>query len=229
MSKNPPTILIVEDNQSHLELLKYNIERAGFKIIHANNGREAWSKIKEYTPDLVLLDWMIPEISGIEVCRMIRSSTELQMTPVIIISAREDEEDRVRGLDSGADDYIVKPFSVSELIARLKAQLRRTRPASVGQKLVYEDIVLDSNEHRVFRNGNLIKLGPIEFRLLATLIEQPGRVWSRNQLMDRVWGRNIFIEDRTIDVHVGRLRKALKSDCNPDPVRTVRGVGYALG
>lgn len=229
MVKNLPLVLVAEDNPSHLELLSYNLRMAGFKVIEATNGSDALDLIKNHKPDLVLLDWMLPKMSGIEVCTYLRASRNNQDIPVIIVSAREDEEDRIRGLETGADDYIVKPFSVSELVARVRANLRRTRPSSVGQKLVYKDIVLDSEQHRVYREGKLLKLGPTEFNLLTTFIEKPGRVWSREQLLDRIWGRDIFVEIRTVDVHIGRLRKSLCQYGGADYLRTIRGAGYALG
>ena len=229
MEKNLPVVLIAEDDQSHMELLSYNLENSGFKVVKASNGRDALDMTKELKPDIVLLDWMMPKLSGIEVCTYLRASQDLQDIPVIIVSAREDEEDRVHGLEIGADDYIVKPFSVSELLARVKANLRRTRPSSVGQKLLFKDIILDSEQFKVYRDGKLLKLGPTEFNLLATFIEKPGRVWSRDQLLNRIWGRDIYVEIRTVDVHIGRLRKALCRYGGEDYLRTVRGAGYAQG
>jgi len=229
MKKNLPLILIVEDDPAHLQLLEYNVGRAGYAITTATNGRDAWTAIRTELPDIVLLDWMIPELSGVELCRMIRASRDFQTIPIIMISAREDEMDRVLGLESGADDYMMKPYSVTELLARLKVQLRRSRPTDAGLRVSFEDIVMESSEHRAYRNGTQLMLGPTEYRLLATFLEQPGRVWSRSQLLDRVWGRNIHVEQRTVDVHVGRLRKELRKTGDKDPVRTVRGVGYALG
>jgi two-component system phosphate regulon response regulator PhoB len=172
---------------------------------------------------------MLPHVSGIEVCRQLKSSPDTMRIPVIMLSARSEEIDRVRGLETGADDYIVKPYSIAELLARLRTQLRRIRPASVGERLEYEDIMLDMTEHRVYRAGASISLGPTEFRLLTAFMERPGRVWSREQLLDRVWGRDIYVDSRTVDVHVGRLRKALRNGGDQDPIRTVRGAGYALG
>ena len=228
MKTNPPSVLIVEDDPAHLKLLVFNVIRAGYAVHQAENGGDAWRAIKEIRPDVVLLDWMIPGISGIDICRMMRSSRDLQSIPVIMISAREDEADRVCGLENGADDYVVKPYSIAELLVRLKVQIRRTRPVSAGLRVCHEDIIMDSSEHRVYRKDRLLKLGPKEFHLLAAFLEQPGRVWSRGQLLDRVWGLNIHIEHRTVDVHVGRLRKELRRSGDPDPIRTVRGVGYAL-
>ncbi len=229
MRKNQPFVLIVEDDPAHLRLLEYNVSQAGYSVTAVTNGHDAWEAIKIQPPDIILLDWMIPGLSGIELCRMIRASREHQKVPVIMVSAREDEMDRVHGLESGADDYMVKPYSVSELLARLKVQLRRSRPTDVGCRVTFEDIVMESSEHRAYRNGMQLTLGPTEYRLLATFLEQPGRVWSRSQLLDRVWGRNIHVEQRTVDVHVGRLRKELRKTGDRDPLRTVRGVGYALG
>ena len=172
---------------------------------------------------------MLPNVSGIEVCRRLKSRSETRGVPIIMLSARSEEVDRVRGLETGADDYVIKPYSVVELMARVRTQLRRTRPATVGETLMFEDIRLDAESHKVFRGEALLKLGPTEFRLLATFMEKPGRVWSREQLLDRVWGRDIYVDTRTVDVHIGRLRKALCQQGGEDPVRTVRGAGYALG
>lgn len=185
--------------------------------------------VSEEVPDLIVLDWMLPNVSGIEVCRRLKSRTETKGVPIIMLSARSEEVDLVRGLETGADDYMVKPYSVAELIARVRTQLRRTRPASQGEVLEYQDITLDATTHRVQRAGQPLKLGPTEFRLLSTFLEKPGRVWSREQLLDRVWGRDIYVDTRTVDVHVGRLRKALCTHGGEDPLRTVRGAGYALG
>lgn len=223
-----PCVLVVEDEPAQREILRYNIAAAGYDVALADNGDDALLLVEELSPDLVLLDWMLPRLSGIEVCRRIKARKG-QATPVIMLSARGEEEDRVRGLDTGADDYVVKPFLVSELMARIRSQLRRTRPATVGARLEYEDIVLDSETHKVSRAGQDIHLGPTEYRLLATLMERPGRVWSREQLLDRVWGREAYVDTRTVDVHVGRLRKALTKHGGTDPLRTVRGTGYALG
>jgi two-component system phosphate regulon response regulator PhoB len=180
-------------------------------------------------PDIIVLDWMMPNVSGIEVCRQLKTRSETRGIPIIMLSARSEEVDRVRGLETGADDYVVKPYSLVELMARVRAQLRRTRPATVGERLEYLDIVLDAETHRVTRSEKPLKLGPTEFRLLSTFMEKPGRVWSREQLLDRVWGRDIYVDTRTVDVHIGRLRKALCQHGGDDPLRTVRGAGYALG
>ncbi|MCY4005520.1 MAG: phosphate regulon transcriptional regulator PhoB [Rhodobacteraceae bacterium] len=229
MSDREPLILIVEDDEAQLHLLKYNIELAGFTALAALSGNEALQHLNSYAPDLVLLDWMIPGINGINLCKVIKQRKDSCQIPVLMISARTEEEDRVRGLDSGADDYVIKPYSISELMARIRALLRRSRPAASGTSLNYQSVELDPICHRVTCNGMEVPLRPTEYRLLEAFIEQPGRVWSRQQLLDRVWGRNIFVEDRTVDVHIGRLRKALRSANGEDPFRTVRGVGYALG
>ena len=229
MSADQPTVLLVEDEAAQREVLGYNLEAEGFRVARAENGEEALMLMNEENPDIVVLDWMLPNVSGIEVCRQIKSRPETRNVPVIMLSARSEEVDRVRGLETGADDYVVKPYSVVELMARVRAQLRRARPSSVGLQLQYQDIVLDSETHRVTRDGRELKLGPTEFRLLSTFMEKPGRVWSREQLLDRVWGRDIYVDTRTVDVHIGRLRKALSLHGGSDPLRTVRGAGYALG
>ncbi len=224
-----PSILIVEDEPAQREVLAYNLEAEGFSVTTAANGEEALLMISEAPPDVIVLDWMLPAVSGIEVCRRLKSRPDTRGLPVIMLSARVEETDRVRGLETGADDYIIKPYSLAELMARVRAQLRRTRPATVGEQLVFEDIVLDAETHKVFRDEKPLRLGPTEFRLLSTFMEKPGRVWSREQLLDRVWGRDIYVDTRTVDVHIGRLRKALCVHGGSDPVRTVRGAGYALG
>ena len=223
------TVLIVEDEASQREILAYNLEAEGFAVARAATGDEAMTVFGEVSPDLVVLDWMLPGVSGIEICRQMKRRSDTREVPVIMLSARTEEADRVRGLETGADDYVTKPYSVAELMARVRTQLRRTRPSAMGQVLEYEDIHLDAETHRVSRGGKPLKLGPTEFRLLATLMEKPGRVWSREQLLDRVWGRDIYVDTRTVDVHVGRLRKALGVHGGEDPVRTIRGAGYALG
>lgn len=224
-----PHILVIEDEPAQREVLVYNLESQGFRVTQAANGDEGLLMMSEDPPDILVLDWMLPNVSGIEICRQVKTRSETRNIPVIMLSARSEEVDRVRGLETGADDYVVKPYSVTELMARVRTQLRRSRPALAGQVLVYEDIELDAETHRVTRAGDLLRLGPTEFRLLSTLIEKPGRVWSRDQLLDRVWGRDIYVDTRTVDVHVGRLRKALTAFGGQDPVRTVRGAGYALG
>ena len=229
MAAVKPSVLVVEDEPAQREVLAYNLEAEGFRVATAGNGEEALMLVAEEAPDLIVLDWMLPNVSGIEVCRRLKSRSETKAVPIIMLSARSEEVDRVRGLETGADDYVVKPYSVVELMARVRNQLRRTRPATQGETLEYQDITLDSETHRVHRRGKLLKLGPTEFRLLATFMEKPGRVWSREQLLDRVWGRDIYVDTRTVDVHVGRLRKALCAMGGEDPLRTVRGAGYALG
>lgn len=224
-----PRVLVVEDEAAQRDVLAYNLEAEGFAVEKSDNGDEALILVEEGLPDLVLLDWMLPGVSGIEVCRRLKLRRETRDVPIIMLSARSEEVDRVRGLEIGADDYVIKPYSVAELMARVRAQLRRARPAAVGQKLEVGDLVLDGEAHRVFRDGKLLKLGPTEYRLLTTFMEKPGRVFSREQLLDRVWGRDIFVDARTVDVHIGRLRKALCLYGGDDPVRTVRGAGYALG
>ena len=229
MADQQPSVLVVEDEPAQREVLAYNLESEGFRVIKAADGNEALLLIEEEQPDLILLDWMLPGTSGIEICRQIKSRPAFRMTPVIMLSARSEEVDKVRGLETGADDYISKPYSIIELLARVKAHLRRSRPATMGERLIYNDILLDSETHKVFRGEKELKLGPTEFRLLTTFMEKPGRVWSRDQLLDRVWGRDIYVDTRTVDVHVGRLRKVLGSHGGEDLIRTVRGAGYALG
>jgi two-component system phosphate regulon response regulator PhoB len=224
-----PVVLLVEDEPAQREVLGYNLEAEGFVVQRASNGEEALELIAEAAPDLILLDWMMPHVSGLEVCRRLKLRPETRGIPIIMLSARSEEVDRVRGLETGADDYVIKPYSVVELMARLRAQLRRVRPATLGIALEWQDIRLDPETHRVTRDGQVLKLGPTEFRLLSTLLEKPGRVFSREQLLDRVWGRDIYVDSRTVDVHVGRLRKALCIHGGDDPLRTVRGAGYALG
>lgn len=224
-----PTVLVVEDESAQREVLAYNLEAEGFRVTSAENGEEALILVDELSPDIIVLDWMLPSVSGIEVCRRLKSRPDTRHVPIIMLSARSEEVDRVRGLETGADDYVIKPYSVVELMARVRTQLRRTRPSSVGMVLEFSDIRLDPESHKVFRDGNTLKLGPTEFRLLTTFMEKPGRVWSREQLLDRVWGRDIYVDTRTVDVHIGRLRKALCQYGGEDPLRTVRGAGYALG
>jgi len=224
-----PHILIVEDEAAQREVLAYNLEAEGFRVTRADNGEEGLLCVAEDAPDVIVLDWMMPHLSGIEVCRRLKIQPKTRGIPIIMLSARSEEIDKVRGLETGADDYVVKPYSVSELMARVRSQLRRVRPATVGQVLTYADIVLDPETHRVTRGDQPLKLGPTEFRLLSTFMEKPGRVWSREMLLDRVWGRDIYVDTRTVDVHIGRLRKVLTGNGGSDPLRTVRGAGYALG
>ncbi|MEN9011096.1 MAG: phosphate regulon transcriptional regulator PhoB [Yoonia sp.] len=224
-----PHILVVEDEASQREVLVYNLQAEGYRVSQADNGEEAMLIVSEDPPDVIVLDWMMPHLPGIEVCRRIKTAPDTRAIPIIMLSARTEEVDRVRGLETGADDYVIKPYSVSEFMARVRAQLRRVRPSTVGQMLTYGDITLDAETHRVSRGGMDLKLGPTEFRLLSTFMEKPGRVWSRDMLLDRVWGRDVYVDTRTVDVHVGRLRKALTKAGGDDPLRTVRGAGYALG
>ncbi|WP_273508651.1 phosphate regulon transcriptional regulator PhoB [Planktotalea frisia] len=229
MNAAQPTVLLIEDEAAQREVLCYNLEAEGYRVLQAASGDEGVLLARENVPDAIILDWMLPVMSGIEVCRQIKSNADTKDIPVIMLSARSEEMDKVRGLETGADDYVVKPYSLKELMARVRAQLRRTRAAAVGAQLVFEDITLDGETHKVTRAGAEIKLGPTEFRLLSHFMEKPGRVWPREQLLDRVWGRDVFVDTRTVDVHVGRLRKALCLHGGADPVRTVRGTGYALG
>ena len=224
-----PMVLLVEDEPAQREVLAYNLEAEGFAVTQAADGEEAMLLVDEVAPDIIILDWMMPNLSGIEVCRRLKMRPETRGIPIILLSARAEEVDRVRGLETGADDYVIKPYSVLELMARARAQLRRVRPSTAGVVLEFEDIRLDPETHRVTRAGGPLKLGPTEFRLLTTFMEKPGRVFSREALLDRVWGRDIYVDTRTVDVHIGRLRKALCQNGGEDPLRTVRGAGYALG
>ncbi|MCL1628268.1 MULTISPECIES: phosphate regulon transcriptional regulator PhoB [Roseinatronobacter] len=224
-----PLVLIVDDELAQLALLSYNLKAAGFRVATAKDGDEALLAVAEQGPDIVLLDWMLPRLSGLEVCRQLKATAAGRDAAIIMVSARSEEADRVRGLETGADDYIVKPYSVAELIARVRANLRRLRPTSAGQALEVGDIRLDPDSYRVTRGEQVLHLGPTEFRLLGALMERPGKVWTREALLDRVWGRDIYIDTRTVDVHVGRLRKTLLSQGGEDPIRTVRGAGYAMG
>ena len=221
-------VLVIEDEEAISQLLAYNLEKEGFTVRIAGDGDEALAALEEEQPDLVLLDWMLPSVSGIEICRQMRARPGTRGTPVIMLTARGEEEDRVRGLDVGADDYVTKPFSMSELVARMRAVLRRSAPALAGDVATFADIVLDRQQCRVRRGKRDIHLGPTEFRLLDTLMQRPGRVYSREQLLDRVWGQDVYVEIRTVDVHIGRLRKALNRAADRDPIRTVRSSGYAL-
>ena len=224
-----PTVLLVEDEPAQREVLTYNLQAEGFRTLTAPDGEAALLAIAETPPDVILLDWMMPHLSGIELCRRLKQRPETRAIPIIMLSARSEEVDRIRGLDTGADDYISKPYSIPELIARIRVQLRRVRPASVGQVLEFGTLRLDAETHRVHHAGAEVRLGPTEFRLLTVFMERPGRVFSREALLDRVWGRDIYVESRTVDVHVGRLRKALTETGAEDPIRTVRGSGYSLG
>ncbi|MBS1167549.1 MAG: phoB [Proteobacteria bacterium] len=221
-------VMIVEDEEAVSLMLRYNLEAEGFEVEQAFRGDEADIRLKEITPDLLLLDWMLPGLSGIELCRRLRARPETERLPVIMLTARGEESERVRGLATGADDYVVKPFSVPELIARVKAMLRRAKPETVSNLLTAGDIELDRETRRVRRSAREIHLGPTEFRLLEFLMQSPGRVFSREQLLNGVWGHDVYVDERTVDVHVGRLRKSINRGRVRDPIRTVRGSGYSF-
>ncbi|BAR99026.1 phosphate regulon transcriptional regulatory protein PhoB [Blastochloris viridis] len=221
-------ILIVEDEEPLTLLLRYNLEAEGYDVDAVGRGDEAETRLRERLPDLVLLDWMLPGLSGIELCRRLRARPETQRLPVIMLTARGEESERVRGLATGADDYVAKPFSVPELLARIRALLRRAKPEHVAMLLRFGDLELDRETRRVHRAGREIHLGPTEFRLLEFLMQSPGRVFTREQLLDGVWGHDVYIDERTVDVHVGRLRKSINRGREPDPIRTVRGAGYSF-
>jgi two-component system phosphate regulon response regulator PhoB len=223
-----PTVLVAEDESALVTLLRYNLEREGYRVVEAADGEEALLLAAEEKPDLVLLDWMLPQLSGIEVCRRLRAKPETRNVPILMLTARGEEADRVRGLNTGADDYITKPFSMTELLARLRAVMRRIRPSLAEDTIRVGDIEMDRVAHRVRRSGREVHLGPTEYKLLDHLIQHPGRVFSREQLLDAVWGSDIYVEARTVDVHVGRLRKALNIEGTKDPIRTVRSAGYSL-
>jgi two-component system phosphate regulon response regulator PhoB len=223
-----PHVMIVEDDETLRSGLKYNLEKEGYRVSLAKDGEEALLMAEEDRPDLFVLDWMLPKAPGIEVCRRLRQRQETRNTPIVMLTARGDESERIRGLDTGADDYIVKPFSMSELLARLRAVMRRIRPGLADDKVEVGDIVIDRASHRVKRGGREVHLGPTEYRLLDHLMQYPGRVFSREQLLNAVWGTDVYVETRTVDVHIGRLRKALNDDTETDPIRTVRAAGYAI-
>ena len=223
-----PKIMVVEDEEPLCVLLRYNLEAEGYQVEVVNRGDEAELRLQENVPDLLVLDWMVPAISGIELCRRLRMRPETERLPIIMLTARGEESDRVRGLSTGADDYLVKPFSMPEFMARVRALLRRAKPEVLSSVLKIGDIVLDREAHRVYRRKNEIRLGPTEFRLLEFLMQHPGRVFSRGQLLDNVWGETIYIDERTVDVHVGRLRKAVNNGRQADIIRTIRGAGYAI-
>jgi two-component system phosphate regulon response regulator PhoB len=223
-----PQVLVVEDEDALSALLQYNLDKEGYAVTVAGDGEEALVLIDEQLPDLIVLDWMLPKVSGVEVCRRLRARPETRNLPIIMLTARGEESDRIRGLDTGADDYVIKPFSMSELAARIRAVLRRIRPGLAEDRLHHGDIVVDRSAHRVRRADKEIHLGPTEFRLLDYLMQHPGRVFSREQLLDAVWGSDVYVEARTVDVHIGRLRKALNRDLTADPIRTVRSAGYSL-
>src|SRR6201995_613118 len=223
-----PTVLVAEDEGALITLLRYNLEREGYRALEALNGEGARLVANDHQPDLVLLDWMLPQLPGIEVCRRLRTRQETRNVPIVMLTARGEETDRIRGLDTGADDYIVKPFSMTELLARLRAVLRRIRPSLAEDVISVGDIEMDRGGHRVRRAGTEVHLGPTEYKLLDHLIQHPGRVFSREQLLDAVWGSDVYVEARTVDVHVARLRKALNIEGAADPIRTVRSAGYSL-
>jgi two-component system phosphate regulon response regulator PhoB len=223
-----PFLLVVEDEDALATLLQYNLKKEGYRIQLCSDGQEALILIDERQPDLVVLDWMLPSVSGIEVCRRLRQRSETRNLPIIMLTARSEESDRIRGLDIGADDYIVKPFSMVELVARIRAVLRRIRPGLAEDQVCSGDIVIDRTAHRVKRAGAEVRLGPTEYRLLDHFMQHPGRVFSREQLLDAVWGSDVYVESRTVDVQVGRLRRALTLSGAADPIRTVRSAGYAF-
>lgn len=223
-----PRILIVEDEAPVVTLLRYNLEREGYDVAAATDGEEALVSVDENPPDLILLDWMLPEVSGIEIARRLRRGAKTKAIPIIMLTARSEEADTVRGLEAGADDYLTKPFSPAELVARVRALLRRARPALSDEVLACGDVTMDLAAHRVHRAGREVKLGPTEYRLLRHFMEHPGRVFSREQLLDAVWGRDVYVELRTVDVHIRRLRKALNDEADSDLIRTVRSAGYAM-
>jgi two-component system phosphate regulon response regulator PhoB len=221
-------ILVVEDEEAISTLLRYNLEQEGFAVDVAKDGEEALLMVKEKKPDMILLDWMLPLVPGIEVCRQIRRQNEYKNIPIIMLTAKGEEADKLRGLNSGADDYITKPFSPAEVVARMRAVLRRAQPQNLSETLSYRDIILDTTTYRVTRATQDIHLGPTEFRLLRHFMENPHRVFSREQLLDAVWGQNVYVEVRTVDVHIRRLRKAINIEGTEDVIRTVRSAGYAL-
>lgn len=224
-----PKIAVVEDEEALSVLLRYNLEAEGYQVTTIMRGDEAELALREDVPDLLILDWMLPGVSGIELCRRLRQRTETERLPIIMLTARGEESERVRGLAVGADDYVVKPFSTPELIARVKAMLRRANPSLLSHVLKVGDLILDRQQHRVYRKDKEVHLGPTEYRLLEYFMMAPGRVFSRSQLLDGVWGADIYVDDRTVDVHIGRLRKAINLNGSTDPIRTVRGAGYSFG
>jgi two-component system, OmpR family, phosphate regulon response regulator PhoB len=223
-----PRLLLVEDDAALTELLRYTLEKDGFDVIHTGNGEEAIFRTREQKFDIAILDWMVPGLSGIEICRQLRRQESTANLPIIMLTARVDEQDRIRGLDTGADDYITKPFSPRELVARIKAILRRVRPALSGGQLSFAGLEMDTATHKVTRDSKALQLGPTEFRLLRHFLEHPSRVFSREQLLDAVWGHDVYVELRTVDVHIRRLRKSVNLEGLPDLIRTVRSAGYAL-
>ena len=223
-----PKIMVVEDDEALCVLLRYNLEAEGYQVEIVTRGDEADLRLQEHVPDLLVLDWMVPAVSGIELCRRVRQRPETERLPVIMLTARGEESDRVRGLTTGADDYLVKPFSTAEFIARVRALLRRAKPETLSTVLKVGDLTLDRETHRAYREGVELNLGPTEFRLLEFLMQNPGRVFSRAQLLDKVWGETIYIDERTVDVHIGRLRKSVNLGEQPDVIRTIRGAGYSI-
>ena len=223
-----PTVLVVEDEAPLMTLLRYNLEKQGFRVDEASDGQEALLRVAESKPDLVLLDWMLPSLSGIEVCRQLRRKPATRDLPIIMLTARTEDQDQVRALDTGADDYVTKPFAMEGLVARIRALLRRSGTVPSKGTLSFRDLVMDQDAHRVTRGGRSLHLGPTEYRLLEFFLTHPGRVFSREQLLDAVWGRDIHVEPRTVDVHIRRLRKAVNGPGEPDVIRTVRSAGYAL-
>lgn len=223
-----PKVMVVEDEEALSELLKYNLEAEGYEVETIFRGDDAELRLKEVVPDLLLLDWMLPGLSGIELCRRVRLRQETATLPILMLTARSEESERVRGLSTGADDFVVKPFSVPELMARIKAMLRRASPEKISTQLQHGDIELDREKCRIHRNGREVRLGPTEYKLLEFFMSAPGRVFSRAQLLDGVWGHDNYVDERTVDVHVGRLRKAICRGKEIDPIRTVRGAGYSL-
>ena len=222
-----PVVMVVEDEEALGLLLKYNLEKEGYEVVIETRGNKALADVEKYAPSVILLDWMLPEISGVEICKLIRSKPDIKNIPIIMLTAKGEEEDKIKGLSAGADDYVTKPFSIPELMARVKANLRRAPEISTTKELVFEDIRMDLVEKKVFRGENYIHLGPTEFRLLKMLMETPGKVFSREVLLKTVWGDNIYVESRTVDVHIRRLRKSL-NDFGPDYIRTVRATGYSI-
>ncbi|BEV11668.1 phosphate regulon transcriptional regulator PhoB [Asticcacaulis sp. DW145] len=223
-----PYIIVAEDEDALSTLLQYNLEKEGYEVGVATDGDEALMMINERQPDLLVCDWMMPKVSGIEVTRRLRAQTETRNLPIVMLTARSEETDRIRGLDTGADDYVIKPFSMVELVARIRAVLRRIRPGLSEDRVIFGEIVIDRLSHRVQRSGRDVHLGPTEYKLLDYLMQHPKRVFSREQLLDAVWGNDVYVEARTVDVHIGRLRKALNGDSDYDPIRTVRSAGYSL-
>ena len=227
-TSNKPLVLIVEDEAALMTMLRYNLEKQGFRVEEAGDGEEALTRINELKPDMVLLDWMLPHLSGIEVCRQLRRRPATRELPVIMITARSEDQDAVRGLNTGADDYVTKPFSTEALVARMRALMRRSNTVPAKGELRFHDIVLDLAAHRISRNGRPLHLGPTEYRLMEFLMQRPRRVFSREELLDAIWGPSIHVEPRTVDVHIRRLRKAINAPDELDVVRTVRAAGYAL-